>query len=333
MKIAVSGGAGYIGSHTCKLLANLGHEIFVYDNLSTGHNDYVKWGKLHYGDIRDYRNIRSFFRTYTPEVIIHFAANAYVGESIVNPSKYFRNNISGTLSLLDAMVDENINNIVVSSSCAVYGQPKNIPITEEEDTKPINPYGASKLFMERMLEDFRIAHGINWVSLRYFNAAGASPDKEIGELHFPEPHLIPRIMFAALGLIEKIDIFGTDYPTRDGTCIRDYIHVDDLANAHFLAAKYLLNGGRSQSFNLGTGKGLTVKEIIDIVQNLSCTEINKRFKPRRKGDPGCLIADSSKAKSILGWIAKNSFEKTLEDAWNFALDKHAFFKKYISLID
>lgn len=317
MKICVTGGAGYIGSHTCKALAKAGHEVIVFDNLSTGHRDFVKWGPFYYGDISDNANLRACFKKYRPDGVIHFAASAYVGESVVNPGKYFRNNVSGTLSLLEAMCEEGVPAIVVSGSCAVYGQPEEVPISETCPLQPINPYGASKMFMERMLADFAAAHSLHWMSLRYFNAAGSSPDGEIGELHDPETHLIPRVMFAALGKIETLDIYGNDYDTPDGTCIRDYIHVDDLATAHILGIEYILRGGQSQALNLGTGQGSSVREIISGIERISGIKVPIREEARRPGDPACLVANPAKAAEVLGWQAKKSLDEMLKNAWNY----------------
>lgn len=317
MRICVTGGAGYIGSHVCKALAEAGHEVVVYDNLSTGHRRFVQWGPLRHGDIRDSVRFRACLREFRPEGIIHFAASAYVGESVVNPGKYFSNNVTGTLSILEAMRDEDCPAIVVSGTCAVYGEPQSVPISETCPTKPINPYGASKLFMERMLSDFATAHNLRWVSLRYFNAAGSSAQGEIGELHFPETHLIPRVMLAALGKIEAIDIFGTDYPTSDGTCIRDYIHVDDLAKAHVLALKYLLDGGANMVLNLGTGQGVSVHEIIQGVTEISGRAVPCRVMARRPGDPAILVADATRAANILKWRFQKDLRAMLQDAWNF----------------
>ena len=317
MKILVTGGAGYIGSHTCKALAQAGHTVIVYDNLSTGHRAFVLWGDFEHGDIRETEKLRACLRRHQPDGVIHFAASAYVGESVENPGKYFRNNVEGTLSILEAMRDEGVHNIVVSGTCAVYGEPDVVPISESCRPSPINPYGASKLFMERMLADFEVAHGMQWVCLRYFNAAGSSPQAEIGELHTPETHLIPRVMMAALGKVAAINIFGTDYDTPDGTCIRDYIHVDDLADAHVLAAAYLVNGGKSIPLNLGTENGFSVREIVHGTGKVSGKSIVCREVARRAGDPACLIADATKAKAVLGWSANASLEKMLTDAWNY----------------
>ena len=317
MKVCVTGGAGYIGSHICKALADSGHEVIVYDNLSTGHRDFVKWGEFEHGDIRDNSRLRACLKKHAPDGIIHFAASAYVGESVQNPAKYFSNNVGGTLSVLEAMRDEGIPNIVVSGTCAVYGQPEQNPIREDFPKKPMSPYGASKLFMERMLADFARAHGLNWMSLRYFNAAGSSPDGEIGELHEPETHIIPRVIFAALGKIKELDIFGNDYPTPDGSCIRDYIDVSDLASAHILALQKLAQGGESLAINLGTGIGTSVFEIVRGVSEIAGKEIPVRITPRRAGDPAMLFADPSLAREVLGWEAKKNLSNMLETAYAY----------------
>lgn len=317
MKICVTGGAGFIGSHTCKLLAESGHEVFVYDNLSTGHRDAARWGEFFHGDIRDTQTLRSCFRRVRPDGVIHFAGYINVGESVTEPGKYFSNNVGGSLSLLEAMRDENVPAIVVSGSCAVYGEPKTVPIAEDCPKAPINTYGASKLVMEWMLADFARAYGLSWMSLRYFNAAGCSPEGEIGERHEPETHLIPRVIKAALGELDAIDIYGDDYPTPDGTCIRDYIHVEDLAKAHLLAMKHLLDAKPSMALNLGTGTGYSVREIIDGVSRLAGKPVPTRIIKRREGDPPRLVADSSKVRETLGWQPEKNLEQSLEDAWNF----------------
>lgn len=332
MKIVVTGGAGYIGSHTCKALAEAGHTVIVYDNLSTGHRHFVRWGEFVHGDILDTVRLRACLKEHRPDGIIHFAASAYVGESVQNPGKYFRNNVAGTLSILEAMRDEDVNVIVVSGTCAVYGQPETVTISETCPTNPINPYGASKLFMERMLQDFSLAHGLRWMSLRYFNAAGSSPDGEIGELHFPETHLIPRVMFAALGMTPAIEVYGTDYPTPDGTCIRDYIHVDDLARAHILAMGHLLAGGESMPLNLGTGVGYSVREIINGVAGISGRRVPARERGRRDGDPAILVADPAKAKKLLGWEAQKPLQCMLEDAWTSYSTKIEIYANFLSSI-
>ncbi|WP_051306912.1 UDP-glucose 4-epimerase GalE [Desulfomicrobium escambiense] len=306
MRILVTGGAGYIGSHTCKALTHQGHTVIVYDNLSTGHRELVRWGDFVFGDILDTQRLRACIRQYRIEGIIHFAASAYVGESVVEPGKYFRNNVCGTLSILDAMRDEGVPYIVVSGTCAVYGSPDNMPIIEDTPANPINPYGASKLFMERMLADFENAHGIRWISLRYFNAAGCDPDGETGEWHEPETHLIPRALMAAIGKIPALEIFGGDYPTPDGTCVRDYVHVSDLADAHLRSIDFLSKGKKSHIINLGAEKGTSIYEVISTVKEVTGVSVPYIISPKRTGDPPILQADSTKAKIILEWKPKYS---------------------------
>ncbi len=318
MKILVTGGAGYIGSHTCKALANAGHTAIVYDNLSTGHRDLVKWGPFEYGDISDYATLLACLRRHRPDGVIHFAASAYVGESVIDPGKYFRNNVAGTLQLLSCMRDTGIQSIVVSGTCAVYGEPKEQPITENSPTVPINPYGASKLFMERMLADFETAHGLKWVSLRYFNAAGADPQGETGERHIPETHLIPRMFMGMDGSAPPLHVFGDNYPTPDGTCIRDYVHVTDLARAHVKALEYCTSGGASAAVNLGTGKGLSVLEIIEAARAHLGRDVPYSIGPRRAGDPPALTADALLARNLLGWEPQCSDAATiLTSAWQW----------------
>lgn len=317
MKVLVTGGAGYIGSHTVKELARQGHDVFVYDNLCTGHREFVRWGDFFHGDIRDTQKLRSCLRRVRPDGIIHFAAYAYVGESVVNPGKYFSNNVGGTLSILHAMRDEEVQNIVVSSTCAVYGQPESLPISEATPTNPMNPYGASKLFMERMLNDFQVAHGISWTALRYFNAAGADPDGELWEWHEPETHLIPRALMAAMGKSEQLVVFGNDYPTPDGTCIRDYVHVCDLAVAHVIAMERIAAGGDSRIVNLGTGSGYSIRQILDCIAAVCGKKVPFSFQSRRPGDPAELIADNSLAKQIFQWDTKyNSIDTIIKTAVN-----------------
>ena len=311
MYVFVTGGAGYIGSQTCKELYKNGDIPICYDNLSTGHHEFIKWGEFIYGDIKDTQHVRSCLKKYRPIGIIHFAAFAYVGESVSNPSKYFHNNVEGTLSLLDAARDEDIKNIIVSSTCAVYGQPAQVPIIEKCPTLPINPYGASKLFMERMLTDYHTAYGLNWTALRYFNAAGCDPDGEIGEWHEPETHLIPRAIGAALGQLPQLEIFGNDYSTQDGTCIRDYIHVKDLAQAHILALEQCSKGKCNCAINLGTGIGISILDIIKHIKKTINVEVPFCFKARRKGDPSILVADPSSANTILNWNPQYSDIETI----------------------
>lgn len=319
-KVLVTGGAGYIGSHTCKALARLGHEVVVYDNLSTGHREFVKWGPLVQGDVRDTALLRATCRSFRPDCVIHFAASAYVGESVRDPGKYFSNNVCGTLSLLEAMRDSDVRSIVVSGTCAVYGWPDTPTITEETPAMPVNPYGASKLFMERMLKDFETAHGLSWVSLRYFNAAGCDPEGEIGERHFPETHLIPCALQTLFDPASTIDVFGDDYPTPDGTCIRDYVHVLDLAEAHAMALAYLQNAGQSMAMNLGTGSGYSVREILTRIESVIGLRPSWQMAKRRPGDPAALVADPSKARDVLGWCARYSgMDHILLTAWEWSL--------------
>jgi UDP-arabinose 4-epimerase len=302
--ILITGGAGYIGSHTAKAIKKAGFNPVVYDNLSRGFKELVKFGPLVVGDLHDSEKLGATLKEYRPAGCIHFAAFAYVGESVSDPGLYYRNNVGGSLSLIEALIKGGVNKIVFSSTCATYGQPDIVPITETTPQRPMNPYGHSKLMVEQLLKDFDVSHGLKSVALRYFNACGADADGEIGEMHDPEPHLIPRIIMAALGQIPHIDVMGTDYPTPDGTAIRDYIHVEDLAQAHVQAMNYLLKGGQSDVFNLGTGKGNSVKDVIAAVKRSSNRDIPVNYAPRRAGDPASLVADNSKAKRILGFDPK-----------------------------
>ena len=317
--VLVTGGAGYIGSHACKMLARAGYIPIVFDNLVNGHRWAVKWGPLEEGDIADRKRLDTVVKKYKPKTIMHFAAEAYVEESIKNPGKYYRNNVAGTLVLLETMRDNLIKNIILSSSCATYGIPEQIPIPEEHPQNPINPYGFSKFMCEQMIKDFSKAHDMQFVILRYFNAAGADPETEIGETHEPETHLIPLVLDVAIKKQKYIKIFGTDYDTHDGTCIRDYIHVSDLANAHLLALEYLRNGGKSDIFNLGNGSGFSVREVIKTVETVTGKNIKCIEQQRRKGDPPILIGSSKKAKEILGWEAR--YDK-LENIINTAFEWH-----------
>ena len=314
-KILVTGGAGYIGSHVCKALSKNGYEPITFDNLSRGNKWSVKWGPLEVGDILDITKIESVMKKYRPAAVMHFAAFAYIGESFENPVMYYRNNVVGSLNLFETMIKLGIQNCIFSSSCATYGIPQQVPIPVNHPQNPINPYGMSKLTIERMLRDFEKAYKLKHVSLRYFNAAGADPDGEIGELHIPETHLIPLILDVAVKDKGYIEIYGNDYDTPDGTCIRDYIHVSDLAEAHLLALNYLLYNGKSKSFNLGTGKGYSVLEIINTIKRLSGKNIPFQIKPRRLGDPPILMADASSAIEILGWKQKySSIGREVNDA-------------------
>lgn len=319
-RFLVTGGAGYIGSHAAKMLSRAGHEVLVYDNLSRGHRDLVKWSHLVRGDIRDTALLREAMHWFRPQAVIHFAAFAYVGESVTNPHMYYDNNVGGTLSILKAMTEAEVRNLIVSSTCATYGQPDRMPITEETQQRPINPYGQSKLMMEQLCRDFDHAHGIRFMALRYFNACGCDPDGETGERHDPEPHLIPRALMAATGEIDALDVFGDDYPTADGTCVRDYIHVNDLASAHIAGALYLLDGGASDTVNLGTGRGTSVKDILDATARVTGKPVPHRISPRRAGDPAELVAAVGKARQLLNWQAGNSgLDQIISSAWNWHL--------------
>ncbi|AHG47538.1 UDP-glucose 4-epimerase [Rhizobium leguminosarum bv. trifolii CB782] len=300
--ILVTGGAGFIGSHICKTLARAGMVPVTYDNLSTGHADSVRWGPLIRADLADAATLRRTLAEFSPDCVIHCGANAYVGESVEMPRKYYRNNVVGSLTLLEACLDQEIDRIVFSSSCATYGVPASLPIREETPQHPVNPYGRTKLIFEMALEDFAAAYGIRFAALRYFNAAGADPDGELAERHQPETHLIPRALLAAAGRLERLDIFGTDYPTEDGTCVRDYIHVSDLAQAHLAAVNHLIADGGSLSVNLGSGRGTSVREILEAIYRVTGREVPVRYRPRRAGDPPILFADTAKARAELCFV-------------------------------
>lgn len=316
--ILVAGGAGYIGSHTNKELNLKGMDTVIYDNLIYGHRESVKWGVLELGDLSDEKRLEEVFTKYTIDSVIHFAAYAYVGESVEKPSKYYNNNVCNTIKLLDKMSEHGVKNIVFSSTCATYGEPKQMPITEDMPQCPINAYGATKLMVERILSDYHNAYGLKYCCLRYFNAAGADPEGEIGESHDPETHLIPLILDAAGGQRKSISIFGTDYPTQDGTCVRDYIHVTDLADAHIRALNYLKDGGESDCFNLGNGKGESVKHVIETVKKVTGVDFTVEEKERRAGDPPVLIGCAKKAEAVLGWKPKyGDIETIVEHAWKW----------------
>jgi UDP-glucose-4-epimerase GalE len=309
--ILVTGGAGYIGSHACKAMARAGYRPVAYDNLSRGHRQAVRWGPLVEGDIADRVRLSAAITEHRVSAIMHFAALAYVGESVCNPALYYQNNLCGTLSMLETMRETGVRNIVFSSTCATYGVPDTVPIRETALQRPINPYGETKLAIERALSWYGLAYGIGWVALRYFNAAGADRDGEIGENHEPETHLIPLIVRAARGQRPPIEVYGTDYPTPDGTAIRDYIHVDDLAEAHLRALEWLLAGGEAVALNLGTGLGHSVREVIAAAEQVCGCAIPVRNGPRRQGDPPVLIADPSLAGVALGWRARHSSLDTI----------------------
>ena len=319
MKILVLGGAGYIGSHTVSELVDAGEEVVIADSLETGHIEAVNpKAKFYQGDIRDKKFIDSVFDNEKIDAVIHFAANSLVGESMTNPLKYYDNNLYGTKVLLQSMVEHDVKKIVFSSTAATYGEPESIPILESDKTEPTNPYGETKLSMEKMMKWTDVAHGVHYVALRYFNACGAHVSGEIGEAHNPETHLIPLILQVPNGQRESISIFGDDYDTKDGTCVRDYIHVTDLAQAHILAVKYLMDGGKSDVFNLGNGVGFTVKEVIETARKVTGHPIPAVISPRRGGDPAKLIASSEKAKSILGWKPEHAdLEEIIATAWKW----------------
>ncbi|SAK48191.1 UDP-glucose 4-epimerase [Caballeronia fortuita] len=301
MKALVTGGAGYIGSHTCKMLARAGHTPIVFDNLSTGHADAVKWGPLCIGDLLDATALDAAFEEHRPDIVIHFAALAYVGVSMQDPASYYRVNVDGTQSLLDAMRRHDVSRIVLSSSCATYGIPAVLPITEDTPQHPVNPYGFTKLVTERMAADYARAYGLRWIALRYFNAAGTDPEGELGERHDPETHAIPLAIAAALGTGSAFNVMGTDYPTPDGSAVRDYVHVNDLADAHLRAMTHLLQGGDSGAFNLATGRGTSVLELLDAVHAATGKRVNATLAKRRAGDPPALYAQAEKAQRVLGW--------------------------------
>lgn len=317
--ILVAGGAGYIGSHAVKQLLKHGYFSVTYDNLSEGHKWAVVGGDLVVGDLADTEKLRETFSKYEIDAIMHFAGSAYVGESMQNPRKYFRNNVSNTINLLDVALDHHIQYFIFSSSCATYGMPVEIPITEEHPQAPVNPYGESKLMVEKILAWYSRIYGLRSVSLRYFNAAGADPDGEMGEAHDPETHLIPLVLQAALGDREHIEVYGTDYDTADGTSIRDYVHVTDLAEAHLLALEYLCSCGKSDAFNLGNETGYSVRQVIDVAEKVTQQEIHVKEAPRRPGDPPVLIAASEKARKVLGWQPKlESLSDIIETAWRWS---------------
>lgn len=317
--ILVVGGAGYIGSHVCKELAKNDYLPVCYDNLIYGHRDAVKWGPFEYGDIGDTGRLCDVMEEHRPSGVIHLAAFAYVGESVIKPAKYYHNNVAGSLSLLDAMRRTGVHRLVFSSTCATYGIPKTVPITENTPREPVNPYGASKLMVERMMADFHRAYGLDSVALRYFNAAGADPEGEIGERHDPETHLIPLVLDAAMGRRDALTVFGSDYPTPDGTCIRDYIHVTDLARAHVLSLQLMeKNPATCVSMNLGTGKGYSIKEVISIAESVTGKKVPHRFAGRREGDPPALVADPGEALRRLQWKAQYAdLGQILSHSWNF----------------
>ncbi|MBD2120643.1 MULTISPECIES: UDP-glucose 4-epimerase GalE [Trichocoleus] len=324
--ILVTGGAGYIGSHAVLALQQAGYEVVVLDNLVYGHRDLVEQVlkvELVVGDTSDRALLDQVFATHNIAAVMHFAAYAYVGESVTDPAKYYQNNVMGTLTLLEAMLAASIKQFVFSSTCATYGVPTTVPIPEDHPQQPINPYGASKLMVERILADFDVAYGLKSVCFRYFNAAGADPGGLLGEDHNPETHLLPLVLMTALGQRESVSIFGTDYPTPDGTCIRDYIHVADLATAHLLGLEYLLQGGNSEVFNLGNGNGFSVRQVIEVAQQVTGKSIAAVEHDRRPGDPPSLIGSGDKARSLLNWQPQySSLHDILSHAWQWHQKRH-----------
>lgn len=317
MNILVTGGAGFIGSHVCKVLAHRKLVPVVYDNLSRGHRSAVKWGPLEVGEIADAQRLREVLDRYQPAAVMHFAAYINVGESVQKPVLYYYNNVAATASLLQTLIDYKPIPFVFSSTAAVYGMPEKVPIPEDHPLRPINPYGWSKLFVERMLADAGLAHKLPWIALRYFNAAGADPDGEIGEQHDPETHLIPLVIKAALGKT-AIQVFGADYATTDGTCIRDYIHVMDIADAHVRALDHLLAGGESCALNLANAQGFSVKEVISAAERVCGQQIKVQTTARRPGDPAVLIGAADRAHTLLGWKpARSDLGLQIADAWNW----------------
>jgi len=322
VNILVTGGAGYIGSHVCKELAKKGHDVVVFDNLEYGHSDLARWGTLVQGDLMDRAVMDPVFRKYAPEAIMHFAAYAYVGESVEDPARYYRNNVLGSYNLAEAARAHGVDKIIFSSTCAVYGVPARVPIAEQMPLNPINPYGNTKLAIEKLLEDYGAAYGIKSVRLRYFNAAGADPEAETGEDHDPETHLIPLVLDAAMGRRESITINGDDYATPDGTCVRDYIHVTDLAAAHVLALEYLMDHGAARAINLGNSRGHSVREVIETAREVTGRDFKVITGPRRPGDPPSLVGSNKMAAGVLGWRPKKSDIKTIiEDAWRWQVKR------------
>ena len=316
--ILITGGAGYIGSQTNKYLSHKGFPTIVYDNLSSGNLSSVKWGSFIQGDLKDIEQLRLVFNKYNITSVMHFAASSYVGESVSQPEKYYYNNVVNTLNLLKVMKEFEVNKIIFSSTCATYGNPIELPMTENHPQNPINPYGQSKLVIEKILSDYSLAYKLKYVILRYFNAAGADMDLCIGEDHNPETHLIPLVLDVAIGKLDSIKIFGGDYDTDDGTAIRDYIHVQDIADAHVLSLSYLEDGGKSDAFNLGNGKGFSVKEVIDMSMKITNENIKTIIVDRRDGDQDRLIGSAFKAKKILGWSPKiHQLGDIIKSSWEW----------------
>lgn len=322
MRILVTGGSGYVGSHAVRELASAGHEVVIYDNLSTGNRKLSAGFELVEGDIADTAKVAKSLDGV--DAVMHFAASAYVGESVTNPRKYFLNNVESGLKLLDAVLATPIRKFVFSSTCATFGTPRQLPISEDCPQEPVNPYGASKLFFEHILTAYSVSHGLRSVALRYFNAAGADPGGRIGECHDPETHLIPLALKAVLGTKPPLTVFGKDHDTSDGTCVRDFIHVTDLGQAHVKAVDYLSNGGESVGLNLGTGNGTSILRLLTAIQEISGKEVPHRFAAARPGDPAALYADPRKAREVLGWSARFGLEEIVSTAWNWEQKLPAF---------
>lgn len=317
-EILVVGGAGYIGSHMCKYLSAKGLKPVVLDNLSLGHKQSVKWGPLYEGELDDPQLLADVFNAHDIKAVMHFAAFCYVGESVTLPLKYYQNNVASTLGLLTSMLDHGVDKLIFSSSCATYGEPDSLPITEDQSQHPINPYGRTKLMVEHILDDLDVGNGLKSVCLRYFNAAGADPEGELGEDHDPETHLLPLVLYTALGLRKQLTVFGQDYPTEDGTCVRDYIHINDLAQAHYLALLHLLEGGKSKKYNLGNGSGYSILDVIQTAKKVTQKDISYTFADRRPGDPAVLVGSAEKAIRELGWKPEfNTLETILKTAWDW----------------
>ena len=322
--ILITGGAGYIGSHATLAAPLWGFQPVVFDNLSEGHRWAVQEGRLIVGDLKDRRRIVSVLRRIRPVAVMHFASHCYVGESVVDPAKYYRDNVTNALNLFDAMVAAGVKYFIFSSTCATYGDPLRVPMREDHPQLPVNPYGDSKLMIEHIFRSYEKAYGLRGVFLRYFNAAGADASGDIGEVHDPETHLIPLVLDAIVGRRRALSVFGDDYPTKDGTCVRDYIHVTDLADAHYRALKRMMRTGQSDAFNLGTGRGYTVMEVIRAAEKVTGSRVPYRVVPRRAGDPPALVADSRKAKRVLKWVPKHSdIGNILSTAWNWHRKCHA----------
>lgn len=322
MRILVAGGAGYIGSHMVKRLLEHGHEPVTLDDLSTGHRDAVLGGAFEQGSLADAERLDELFRRHRFEAVMHFASFIQVGESVRAPGKYYRNNVANTLNLLDAMVRHDVRRFVFSSSAAVYGEPERVPIDESHPKRPVNPYGRTKWMVEQALEDYEKAHGLRSVSLRYFNAAGADPSGTLGERHEPESHLIPLVLQAASGRRARVEVFGRDYPTADGTCVRDYIHVGDLCAAHLLALNHMIRSDESAAFNLGNGRGFSVQQVIDAAQAVTGKRSNVADRPRRDGDAAVLVADAALARRVLGWQPEYAdLETILRHGWQWEMSR------------